>query len=200
MTHLAFQKAMADLTVATKNGAVRGKHVTAGNGSDVRAFLGIPFAKAGRWQKPAPADEWEGVRDATAFGAPPVKPPEVIAFIPIFKQSGLDHHEECLFLNIWSPPVSQIPPQGLPVMAWIYGGALASGETSMPLYEGQNLVAKAAELGTPVILVSIQYRINVFGFLASKEFQEWNEDGSAGNLGFYDQRLVFSCSRSDITG
>lgn len=68
----------------------------------------------------------------------------------------------------------------------------------MPLYDGTELVKKAAELGKPVVLVSINYRLNIFGYLASAEFQEWNEDGSTGNLGFYDQRLGLKWVKDNI--
>lgn len=97
--------------------------------------------------------------------------------------------EDCHFLNIWAPSAEHIPKGGLPVMIWLYGGALASGETSMDAYSGHRLVARSIEIGKPVIFVSINYRVNVFGYLASKELQEWSGDGSAGNYGFYDQRM-----------
>ena len=70
---------MAGLEIKTTLGAVRGAELKGGNGQSVRAFLGVPSGKAERWRKPVPADSWEGVRDATNFSAPPVKPPEVIA-------------------------------------------------------------------------------------------------------------------------
>ncbi|KAI9016618.1 Alpha/Beta hydrolase protein [Hyaloraphidium curvatum] len=185
----------SDLLVETPSGKVQGIALAGGK---VRGFLGVPVGSAARWKRPVAVSKWEGVKDATNFGAPPPKLPDPITFIPIFKESHIPHSEDCLFANVYAPPAADIPKEGLPVMIWIYGGALTGGETSLPLYHGESFVAKAAELGQPVILVSVNYRINVFGFLASKELQEWNGDGSTGNLGFYDQKLGLEFVRDNV--
>ncbi|KAI9019875.1 Alpha/Beta hydrolase protein [Hyaloraphidium curvatum] len=190
---------MAELDVTVAQGALKGTPVLDGR---VRAFLGIPFGEAPRWQKPRPAPKWQGTRDASKRGPVPLQMPSGLAPLQMKSQyyehtHNAEQGEECLVLNVWAPANSTAT--NLPVMCWIYGGAFGEGSAATPLYDGSNLVAKAAELGTPVILVAIQYRLNVFGFLASKELKEWSKDGSGGtNLGIYDQRLGLMWIRENI--
>ena len=85
--------------------------------------------------------------------------------------------EDCLYLNVWTP--AKAATDKLPVMVWIYGGAFTGGMTSIPAYDGTHLAQKE------VVLVSVAYRLGVFGFLADSELTREN-GGSSGNFGLQD--------------
>src|SRR5438874_8010392 len=86
--------------------------------------------------------------------------------------------EDCLYLNVWTP--AKTPSDNLPVMVWIYGGGFVGGQTSVPMYDGTKLAEKG------VVLVSVAYRLGVFGFLAHHELTRESGKGS-GNYGLQDQ-------------
>src|ERR1700746_258984 len=140
----------------TANGAVRG----VANGA-VDEFLGIPYAAppvgALRWQPPQPAASWPGVRDATQF-APHCPQPA-----GPFGQASTS--EDCLFLNVFTPSHQQAGSH-FPVMVWIHGGALVSGESND--YDPAALVADG------VTMVTINYRLGALGFLAHPALADTN--------------------------
>ncbi|KAK9763984.1 hypothetical protein K7432_008909 [Basidiobolus ranarum] len=121
-------------------------------------------------------------------------PLTLIDFLPGFSSSAEENEVNCLNLNIWTPPLDERPKEGWPVMVWIHGGAYIDGANSLPIYDGTNLAKKY-----PVIVVVINYRLNVFGFLASQELVDDSEDGSAGNYGLLDQRLAFEWVKENIS-
>lgn len=150
----------------TENGLVRGLE-----GADPRitAFKGIPFAAPpvgeNRWRAPQPAENWEGIRDAYRFA-------------PISMQdtpgSGTDIYcrewhvdpeiameEDCLYLNVWTSAKSTEEKQ--PVLLWFFGGALQWGYPAEMEFEGERLARRG------VVVVTVNYRINSFGFLAHPE-------------------------------
>jgi hypothetical protein len=107
---------------------------------------------------------------------------------------------ECLNLNITCPAGVPVPPQ-LPVMVWIHGGG-DRGSGSSWAYDGGAIVQKSVELGKPVILVTINYRIGLFGFAASPALKEDNElagDVGVGNYGLHDQRQALLWIRNNIS-
>jgi para-nitrobenzyl esterase len=144
----------------------------AGTGGDVRSFKGIPFAAAPvgplRWKAPQPAVPWSGVRDATAFG------PECAQPAP----PGTPTSEDCLTLNVWTPAGAGAH---LPVMVWIYGGGYAVGATNYPVYDGTSLARHG------VVIVTVNYRLNVFGFLAHPALTAESPERTSGNYGILDQ-------------
>ena len=166
-------KARAEGPVHTADGWVEGVQE---NGAMV--FKGIPFAAPPvgelRWQDPQPPLPWPGVRKADRFSPislqqgmyPPEAPPE-------------PESEDCLYLNIWMPLTA--PAGKLPVMVWNYGGALENGSASTPLYAGDKLVQRG------VIVVTFNYRLGVFGFLAHPELTKESWHHSSGNYGMLDQ-------------
>lgn len=140
------------LTVETDSGVVVG--VPAGEGT---AYLGLPFASPPvgdlRWRAPQPPLPWSGTRAADSFGAP-------CAQAPLRGQTAVSSisSEDCLYLNVWTPG----PDAGsnLPVMVWIHGGGFLNGMGSSPTYDGTALAARG------VIVVTLNYRLGMFGFLA----------------------------------
>ena len=160
------QLAAGSIVVMTDRGAVRG---LARNG--VREFKGIPYAAAPvgvlRWQIPQERRPWAGILDATKFGNS----------CPQAARYGLteaSYEEDCLSLNITIPGVNPIPATSkkLPVLVWIYGGAFVGGSSA--LYPLDHM----AKIGN-VIVVSINYRIGVLGFMAHPAFDR-ETDGDYG--------------------
>jgi para-nitrobenzyl esterase len=136
-------------------------------------FRGIPFARppvgALRFQAPEPAEPWDGVRTANAFGAPPPQPRGRAISAP----PGAGDPDDWLTVNVWSPDPGPAGPAGLPVMVWIYGGAYVAGAASAPGYDG------AALAGQGVVLVSFNYRLGMEGFAQLT--------GAPANRGLLDQ-------------
>src|SRR5580704_10650148 len=164
--------------VGTANGAVQG----VANGA-VDEFLGLPYAAppvgALRWQPPQPAASWSGVRDATQFAphCPQVGGP--------FGQASTS--ENCLFLNVFTPSQRQ-GRAGHPVMVWIHGGALVSGESND--YDPTQLVADG------VTVVTINYRLGALGFLAHPALADAN--GQSGDYGLMDQQAALRWVQRNI--
>ena len=164
----------------TANGAVRG----VADGA-VDEFLGIPYAAppvgALRWRPPQPATSWSGVRDATQFAphCPQVAGP--------FGQGSTS--ENCLFLNVFTPSQRQ-GGAGHPVMVWIHGGALVSGESND--YDPTQLVADG------VTVVTINYRLGALGFLAHPALADAN--GQSGDYGLMDQQAALRWVHRNIAG
>ena len=168
--------AMADpLTIKTQQGKVHGKPINEGK---VRAFLGIPYAAPPlgelRWKAPAPFAAWKGVREAVSYGPRCMQAP--VFEDMVFQDGG--QSEDCLFLNVFTPATAK-PKAKLPVMFWIHGGGYAGGSASEPRHDGDFLPTKG------VVLVTINYRLGVFGFLATADLAH-EADGAAGNYGLMD--------------
>lgn len=162
-------------TVSIEQGGLRG--AAAVNG--VEAFKGVPYARPpvgpNRWRPPAPAAGWNGVREATQFGpacVQPMSPGGSIYADPPPKMS-----EDCLSLNVWRPKAARKAP----VMVWIHGGSQTFGYTGSPLYDGSALAARG------VVVVSVNYRLGVLGYLATPELSAESPHGSSGNYGLLDQ-------------
>jgi para-nitrobenzyl esterase len=147
----------------------------AGDGTDIHVFKGVPYAAPPvgplRWRPPEPVAPWTGVRDATKFGADCMQKPLAHSRAP-----GVS--EDCLTLNIWAP--AQAPQGGLAVMVWVYGGGFVEGSASWPLYDGEAFARKG------VVLVSLNYRTGVFGFLAHRALAAESPQHTAGNYGVLD--------------
>ena len=142
--------------------------------SGVRAFLGIPFAAPPvgdlRWRAPQPVAPWTGVRKATAFGSRCTQ--GRIFDDMVFRD---EPSEDCLYLNVWTPAKSA--SEHLPVMVWIYGGGFQAGSASEPRQDGGRLARKG------VVVVSMNYRLGVFGFLAHPALTKESGHGASGNYG-----------------
>jgi len=158
----------------------------------VATFKGIPFAAppvgALRWQAPQTAPHWKGVRDAQEFGARCMQ--ANIYNDMIFRDKGPS--EDCLYLNVWTPAASA--KARLPVMVWIYGGGFAAGAASEPRQDGENLAKKG------VVVVSMSYRLGVFGFFSNAELAKESGHNSSGNYGLLDQAAALKWVHRNIAG
>ncbi|MEO2169277.1 MAG: carboxylesterase/lipase family protein [bacterium] len=145
---------------------------------DVRVFKGIPYAAAPvgelRWKGPQAPEPWSGLRDATEFGL--ICPQDD----PLGMMRGAPQSEDCLFLNVFSPGES--PEEALPVMVWIHGGAWITGAGSQDFYQAHTIVNEGG-----VVVVSLNYRLGVFGYLAHGALSAESEHGASGNYGQWDQ-------------
>ena len=145
----------------------------------IRVFKGIPYALpptgAARWTPPKPMPRWTSTRNADEFG--PVCMQPRATGVNIYASDLGAMSEDCLFLNIWTPANAQKAP----VMVWIHGGAFTGGSSSEKLYDGRKL----AEHG--IIVVSINYRLGVFGWLAHPELSAESPLKISGNYGLLDQ-------------
>lgn len=153
----------------------------------VHAFLGIPYAQAPvgdlRWRAPQPATGWDGVRTATAFGPDSPQAPD-----PALRGAG--HSEDCLHLNVWAP--ADAAPGSLPVMVWVHGGGFAGGAGSDVNCDGAALAAQG------VVVVTFNYRVGLFGFLAHPDLRAESEHGVAGNYGLLDQLMALRWVQAHI--
>jgi para-nitrobenzyl esterase len=188
---VAAQCAAAAVVVA---GQVRyeGATVTARDGTPVRRFSAIRFAEAPtgtrRWRPPVPTPA-QGTVDATDWPPACMQDAGNVAWYggvaaafgqsPSVAPSLPPVSEDCLFLNVWSR--SAAAAERLPVMVWIHGGGNRGGWSFEPNYRGLELAARAA------VVVSIQYRLGVFGFLAHADLSAEHRRAASGNYGILDQ-------------
>jgi para-nitrobenzyl esterase len=146
---------------------------------NLRVFKGIPYARppvgALRWKPPQPLSRWQGLRRTTEFGPACFQPSNT--FVSVYLEKPMPMSEDCLTLNIWAPADAH----DAPVFFWIYGGALWGGASQDPVYDG----ARLAEHG--VVVVSINYRLGVLGWLAHPQLSAESPQGISGNYGLLDQ-------------
>ena len=158
---------------------------------NLRVFEGIPYARppvgALRWRPPVPLPRWHGVREVTAFGPACFQPDNT--FVSVYVEPPMPMSEDCLTLNIWAPADAR----DAPVFFWIYGGALWGGTSRDPLYDG----ARLAERG--VVVVSINYRLGVLGWLAHPQLSAESRARVSGNYGLLDQIAALAWVRRNIT-
>ena len=154
--------------------------------SGVKTWLGIPYAKPPvgklRWRAPEPLDDSTDVFDATKFGFAAMQEEDHVEPSSLYPQS-----EDCLTLNIWT----RGRKNNLPVMVWIHGGGFVGGGTTNPIYNCENLAA-----AQDVVVVTLNYRVNIFGFMNFAAIDSSFED--SGYLGLKDQRLALEWVRENI--
>ena len=161
--------------VATAQGSLTGRIDAHG----VRTFKGIAYAEPPignkRWAAPVAAGAWKGVRGAGEFGASCIQPPWPTE--SIYADYPPKFSEDCLFLNVWTPPHARKAP----VIVWIHGGSLLRGGSWEPVYEGSKFAARG------IVFVSINYRLGVLGWMALPELSAESPQGVSGNYGLLDQ-------------
>lgn len=179
-------------TVATDKGDVRGVLLTDGA---VELYAGIPYAKPPvgelRWKEPQEPDAWEGVLDCDHFAPMCMQPVDLPIYNSLkqiigyhdYKISLSDNYvapvsEDGLYVNVWKPAGKV---EGLPVLVYIHGGTLQTGQPWYGDYAGTGLAKKG------VIVVNLGYRLGVFGYYADAELAAESEHGTTGNYGLLDQ-------------
>jgi para-nitrobenzyl esterase len=180
----------------TRDGLVRGSIVS----PRVMCWKNIPYAQAERFKPPINPSPWNNVLVAKEQGH--VCPQRTSTIEDIFanskdKSAGAERarlfqSEDCLNLNIYTPDyrrLLQSSSTGVPVLVWLYGGAFKTGSNGVPLYDATQLCER-----WNVIVVVPNYRVNVFGFLASKELLQ----DSGANFGLLDQKMAFEWVRANI--
>ena len=165
-------------------GEITGTDVTIDSGplhgiadGDLVEFLGVPYATAARWQPPAPPAAWTAPRDATAFGPA----------CPQANHPTLPQDEACLLANVWA----HVAGPRRPVLVWIHGGGYIEGSAREAQYDAAAL-ARSAD----AVVVSIDYRLGVLGFLALPQLAA--PDGGIGNFGIRDQIAALAWVQRNI--
>jgi para-nitrobenzyl esterase len=157
----------------------------AGSGTAIRVYKGVPYAEPPvgelRWKPPQPVKPWPGV--LVAKNVPPVCPQS--DRLKLGAQS-----EDCLKLNIWTP--ARRTGEKLPVMVWIHGGTFQAGATSQTVYDGEALAAQG------VVLVTIEYRLGIFGFFAHPSLSAESPRGISGNYGLLDMVAALAWIKLNI--
>ena len=163
----------AALAVKCSNGTFVGTQT-----DGVRSYKGIPYALPPvgrrRWKAPEPAPDGNGVYEARFFGRSCIQTEEASERASLYIQG-----EDCLTLNIWTASEKASPK---PVMVFIHGGAYGWGGTSDPLYDGYHLVHRRKD----VVLVTINYRTGLFGFIDFSQVQGGEDYRESGNLGLLE--------------
>ena len=176
----------AQVTIA--GGQLRG-HIT----GDVVSFKAVPYAAPPvgslRWREPQPAKPWAGVRDALAFGAPCAQ-----ANLEWNKSTAAKSSEDCLTLNVWAPVHRD---KAMPVMIFFPGGAYHGGGSQgaseiEPSYDGGKLAARG------VIVVTANYRLGMFGFLAHPELSAESAHHVSGNYALLDKIAALNWVKANI--
>ena len=156
---------------------------------DANAFLAIPYAAPPigqrRWRPPAPMPHWKGVRAARTMGVACMQPP--MAAGP-YDRGKVPMAEDCLTLDVTAPANARRAP----VMVWIHGGTLIWGSGHSKMYDGEEFARRG------IVLVSINYRLGVLGYLAHPELSKESPDGVSGNYGLLDQIQALKWVRANI--
>ena len=180
---VAWADPTASLVVRTTAGSVSGTQISGG----IVAFKGIPYAAPPigrlRWRAPQPPAPWSGIRDASHFGDDCMQTPYVIP-------TGQKASEDCLTISLWTTPNDRQAHR--PVMVFIYGGAFIGGSSAYPLYDGAGLAREG------VVVVSFNYRVGIFGFLAHPELSGESPQHASGNYGLLDQIAALQWVKANI--
>src|SRR5262245_37138026 len=173
--------------IQTEGGLIAGKVLPSG----VRAWFGIPFAKAPtqdlRWKPPQPI-RWTGVWNADR------KMPECIQ---VLRPHDINHYfgeeatsEDCLYMNVWAPPGAKAG-DNLPVIVFIYGGGSTIGSSGMANYDGETMAKRGA------VFVNFNYRVGILGFMAHPELSK-EQGGHSGNYAYLDQNAALKFINQNI--
>ena len=174
--------------IRIKSGLIQGQPVD--DRDDVYVYKGVPYAAPPvgelRWKPPRGVQNWEGIRECIEYG-PSCPQPKLPA--PFGRDYG-PYSEDCLYLNVWTGARSS--EERRPVMVWIHGGGLYAGSSSTPDFDGRVLAQEGA------VVVTVNYRLGVFGFLAHPELSRESEHKVSGNYGLLDQIAALQWVRENI--
>ena len=145
----------------------------------IHVFKGIPYVQPPvgdlRWKPPQPMPRWTEPLKTTEFGAACIQPG--VLYSTLYSSDMSPFSEDCLTLNVWAPEDAK----NAPVMVWIHGGALVRGSSKEAVYDGTGWAKQG------VVVVSINYRLGVLGYLAHPDLSAESPDGISGNYGLLDQ-------------
>lgn len=169
------------------NGVIEGNYDTK---SGIQTYFGIPFAKPPvgnlRWKAPQPVENWKGVKETKKFSA---RPMQTVVFGDMNSRSeGVS--EDCLYLNVWTP--AKRNTKDLPVLVYFYGGGFVAGDASEPRYDGEAMAKKG------IVVVTVNYRLNIFGFFAHPELSAEAPYKASGNYGLLDQAAALKWVQKNI--
>ena len=161
----------------------------------VRTFFGVPYAAPPvgglRWRAPEPAAPWTGVRSASAFSAECMQ--NIVAERKPWTEEFMAHgatSEDCLSLNVWTAAASA--SERRPVYVWLHGGGLVEGSGSIATFDGESLARKG------LVVVTVNYRLGVFGYFAHPELTRESPHHASGNYGYLDQVAALQWVRRNI--
>jgi para-nitrobenzyl esterase len=166
-----------------------------GSDPSVTAFKGVPYAAPPlgklRWHAPVAPEHWEGLRKADGFCANCTQEmrKELGPWTPEYQPQGAVG-EDCLYLNIWTAAPS--PDDRRPVVVYLPGGAFTGGSGNVPVYNGEGLAKRG------LVVVTVNYRVSVLGFLAHPELTRESENHTSGNYGLLDQVAALLWVRKNI--
>ncbi|WP_339755075.1 carboxylesterase/lipase family protein [Algoriphagus aquimarinus] len=185
---VAQNKNSFEVQTKVKNGIIAGSYDTK---TSIQKYFGIPFAKPPvgelRWKAPQPLDNWTGVKETNKFGPRAVQAP-VFGDMD-FKSDGIS--EDCLYLNVWTP--ADRNTKDLPVLVYFYGGGFVAGDGSEPRYNGEAMAQKG------IVVVTVNYRLAVFGFLAHPGLSAEAPYKASGNYGLMDQLASLQWVKENIS-
>lgn len=169
------------------NGVIEGNYDTK---SGIQTYFGVPFAKPPvgnlRWKAPQPIENWKGVKQTKKFGP---RPMQTVVFGDMNSRSdGVG--EDCLYLNVWTP--AKRNSKDLPVLVYFYGGGYVAGDASEPRYDGESMAKKG------IVVVTCNYRLNIFGFFAHPELSAESPYKASGNYGLLDQVAALQWVQKNI--
>lgn len=173
--------------VKVENGLIEGNYNTQ---DGIQTYFSVPFAKPPvgelRWKAPQPLDNWEGVKQTKTFGP---RPMQTLVFGDM-KSLSAGVSEDCLYLNIWTPATRNT--KDLPVLVYFYGGGNVAGDASEPRYDGRSMAKEG------IVAVTVNYRLNIFGFLAHPELSAEAPYKASGNYGYLDQNAALQWVKRNI--
>lgn len=170
----------------TANGRVHGLTLASG----IARFAAVPFAAPPvgplRWKPPQPAANWTGVRQATRFADQCMQGRPFSDMV--FRNAGTS--EDCLYLNVWTSSASTA--QHMPVLVYFYGGGFIAGDGSEPRYDGEAIARRG------VVVVTLSYRLGIFGFFTHPELASESAKHASGNYGLMDQTAALRWVKANI--
>ena len=167
-----------------------------GRSRAITVFKGVPFAAPpvgpNRWRAPQPGAPWTGTKAASSFSPSCVQ--TIVEGKHPWSYEFMAHgevSEDCLYLNVWTP--ARATTERLPVLVFIHGGANVEGSGSIPIYDGEGLASKG------LVVVTVNYRMGIFGFLAHPELTAESPNHASGNYGLLDQIAAVRWVHDNIT-
>ncbi len=184
---MAQHKDNTPMRIKIENGEIEGLYDTK---TGLQMYFGIPFAAPPvgdlRWKAPQPVHNWNGILETKTFAPGPVQA-NVFGDMR-FRSDTVS--EDCLYLNVWTP--TETDTKDLPVLVYFYGGGFVAGDGSEPRYDGASMAQKG------MVAVTVNYRLNIFGFFAHPELSAEAPYHASGNYGLLDQHAALQWVQKNI--